>query len=311
MFKTGVYSVKDILRKDKTPFRKSLKNVSITLYDQAVEEPNASELTERILLLFADERGAYKRTYAKRFEVFDNFVLEHLQADFKNNELLTVHDAGVSDGRTALDFFEKVSCAFPILKYIASDYDPKVYVLESAKYKVTLNSAGKVLEILFPPFVFNMVKRDSYRGYPLNHLFRLVLYYFYVTPLLKRYRKSEIKAKELVLFAPEVLRAAKNNSSLILDKHNLLEPFKEQVHVIRAMNVLNISYFSENEFKAIIRNIYDGLIDGGYLITGSNQESGSIVHGAIYQKVKDSFQEIGKSGDGSLIGQMVLRFKKK
>lgn len=308
MLKTGVGSVSNILKNDKTLFRKELKNVSITLYDQAVDEPNASELTERILLMFADGRGAYKRTYAKRFEVFDNFVIEYLTPAFPEDECLKVHDAGVSDGRTAIDFFEKISQCFPNVKYAASDYDPKVYVLENGKCKVTLNSFGKVLEITFPPFVFNMIKRDSYKYYPLNHLLRIILHYFYCVPLLNKYKRGLIKAKEIMLYAPKVLQCMQNNRSFCLEQHNLLTPFKEQVNIIRAMNVLNVSYFSEVEFKTIIKNIYNGLLDGGYFITGSNQESDSLVHGTVYQKTNGRFQSVCKSGDGSPMQAIIENF---
>lgn len=309
MFKTGVCSVKDILLKDKTIFRKELKNVSITLYDQVTGLSNASELAERILLLFTDDRGAYKRTYAGRFEDFDSIVLDCLKTNFANDKLLIVHDVGVSDGRTALDFFKKVGSAFDNLQYIASDYDPKVYVLESGKYKITLNNMGKVLEILFPLFVFNSLKRDSYRHYPINHLIRKFLDFFVVPSILKKYKQGILKAKEIVLFAPEVLEDAKNNSKLTLAQHNLLESFQEKYSVIRAMNVLNSSYFSNQELYAILKHIHDGLLDGGLFIMGSNQESGTIVHGGIYKKIDKGFQKVWQSGSGSAIENIISDFK--
>ena len=83
MFKTGITHIRDIHSKGLTPFRKTFKNVSITLYDQILNEPDAEVLAERILLLFADERGAYKRTYARRFKQFDGVVLNFLKLFIK------------------------------------------------------------------------------------------------------------------------------------------------------------------------------------------------------------------------------------
>lgn len=72
MIKTGICSLKDLVsRKDRMLFRKELKNVSISLYEAACAQKNAETLTQKILLLFSDAPGAYKRTYAKRFEEFD------------------------------------------------------------------------------------------------------------------------------------------------------------------------------------------------------------------------------------------------
>lgn len=305
MIKTGIYTLDDIRTQAKL-CRKPLKTVSITLYDKILSEPNADELAERILLLFADERGAYKRTYAKRFEEFDQCVLVHLKNAFTNDKPLLFQDVGVSDGRTALDFFEKMSPLFPNLRYVASDYNPKVYVLERRKCKITISHTAKVLEILWLPFVFNTIKRESYKFYPLNYLIRLFIQFLVVSPLLRDYKRGKVQAKELMLFAPRVLELAKIDSRFILKQYNILEPYKEQVDVIRAMNILNPTYFSETEFVKVISNIHAGLKEGGFLITGSNEEAGTLVHGGIYQKVGNCFQKIEQSGKGSPVDKLIL-----
>lgn len=308
MIKTGIYNLDQI--KKCSSFKGLFggeRKISITLYNKIKDEPNADELAERILLLFADERGAYKRTYAKRFEEFDPMVLDYLKKAFRNDEPLTLQDVGVSDGRTALDFFEKMSSTFPNLKYIASDYNTKVYMLEKGGCKVTLSHTGKLLEILWPPFVFNTIKRDSYKHYPLNHLIRLIVQIFVTSPLLKNFKTGKVQAKELLLFAPRVLKGAQKDPRFILTQHDLLQPFDEQVHAIRAMNVMNLSYFSESESIKVIDYIHTALCDGGLLITGSNQEAGTIVHGGIYKKITKGFQKIEQSGNGSPIEQLILK----
>lgn len=309
MIKTGIYAVDDICKRDSTFFRKDLKNVSIILYDKVIQEANADELAERILLLFADERGAYKRTYSKRFEDFDRTVLECLKNMFPKDEQLLLHDVGVSDGRTAVDFFELISIAFSNLQYTASDYNPSVYLLKKGRCTVTLSHTGKVLEILFPPFVFNTIKRDSYKHYPFNHLIRLFVQFLIASPLLKAYKLGKVQSRALNLFAPRVLKANNDNKNFCLEQHDLLQPFKEQVHVIRAMNVLNSSYFSDIEFARVLENLHSGLKDEGLLIAGSNQESGTVVHGGIYKKTMRGFQKIYQSGDGVAIDQQIIKFK--
>ena len=123
----------------------------------------------------------------------------------------TFHDCGVSDGRTALDFFEKMVLVFPDIQYFASDYNPSVFVLEKGNLKVIMSHTGKIIEILFPPFVFNKIKRDSFRHYPLNHLIRFFTEKLWVDSLLQKYHQGLIKAKELLLFAPKVLQEEKTN----------------------------------------------------------------------------------------------------
>jgi len=309
VLKFGIHSKNQIKKQEKfTSFLGQDKKISITLYDQIIEESNADELAERILLLFADERGAYKRTYQKRFEDFDKVVLTCLKKNFKNGASLTFHDVAVSDGRTALDFFEKMSQEFTNIQYTASDYNPKVYVVEKGKCKVTLSHSGKILEILFPPFVFNIIKPDVH--YPLNYLIKFIVERFIADPLVKKSHLKKIPAKELLLFAPRVLNASRNDVRFKLLQHNLLEPFDKSAHVIRAMNVLNTSYFSEDEFLKVLKHIYEGLEDGGIFITGSNQEAGSIVNGGVYKKDDKGFEKVWESGEGSPVDQLIVNFNK-
>jgi hypothetical protein len=306
MIKTGITGLSQVKNKNFTTFLNKDKKISITLYQDIHMFPNADNLAERILLLFSDERGAYKRTYQKRFEDFDLSVINIL----KNLPTpQAFHDCGVSDGRTALDFFEKMVLVFPDIQYFASDYNPSVFVLEKGKLKVTLSHTGKILEILFPPFVFNKIKQDSFRHYPLNHLILFFVEKFWVNSLMQKYKKGLIKAKELLLFSPKVLKKSQKDHRFRLGKHDLLHPFKERVDVVRAMNVLNPSYFSDVEFSQVIYNIYEGLNQNGLLITGSNQEAGTIVNGGIYQKKEKGFKKIFNSGEGSPIEAPLLDFK--
>jgi len=306
MIKTGVTNLNQVKNKKFATFLNKDKKISITLYRDIQSFPDADNLSERILLLFSDERGAYKRTYQKRFEAFDLAVIKMLQ---KLPPPQTFHDCGVSDGRTALDFFEKMVAIFPEIHYFASDYNPCVFVIEKGKLKVTLSHTGKVLEILFTPFVFNKIKRDSFRHYPLNHLILFFIEKFWVNSLIKQYQEGLVKARELLLFAPKVLQKAQTDKRFRLGQHDLLQPFKEPACIIRAMNVLNPSYFSENEFAQVIRNLYEGLKDKGLLITGSNQEAGTIVNGGIYQKKGNGFSKVFSSGEGSPMESLLLNFK--
>ncbi len=282
------------------------KRISITLYDQILDLPNAEDLAERILLLFSDERGAYKRTYRKRFEEFDKVVLTLIEKNLKGP--LLFQDVGISDGRTAADFFEKGAQLFQKIIYTASDYNPKVYVIEKRTVKTTLSQTGKVLEIVWPPFVFNLSRPDRY--YPLNTVIRWFIQFFKVNPLIAAYKAGKVKAKELLLFCPAALNLAKKDPRFILEQHDLLKPFKEQSHIIRAMNVLNTTYFSKPEFEKVITYIHDGLLANGLFITGSNQDAGSLVHGGVYQKTTQGFEKLWQSGEGSPIDEMIMDFSK-
>jgi hypothetical protein len=310
MIKKGIYEILQL--ENSHNFKDCFggeKRLSITLYDQIINHPHADELAERILLLFADERGAYKRTYAKRFEAFDDEVLKLLAQSLESQENIVIQDVAVSDGRTAGDFFEKLIQHFSDISYYASDYNPKVHVIEKGRTKVTLSHTGKILEIVWPPFVFNTIKRESYRNYPFNYLVRIYIEQIVVRPLLQAYHAGKLISRELFLFAPKIIALAQNDKRFQLLQHDLLTSFAHQSHIIRAMNVLNPSYFSQEQFEKVLSHIYRGLYGAGVLITGSNQEAGSLVHGGMYQKTPVGFKKVWQSGDGSPIEKNLLEFK--
>lgn len=337
MLKTGIYSSEDLIsnNKLKTIFGDD-KEISITLYDKLreldIDVNKADELAERVLLLFKDDRGIYKRTYAKRFESFDAILLKHVQDFFNLNDFtfkdpLVFLDVGVSDGRTSIDLFTKIKQICKNIRYIASDYNNLVYILNKNKTFITIDPNYKILEILWPPFVFNRFRLNRFLFlYPLNYIINFFIYLLVALPLIKAYKKGKIVAKKLLLFAPQVLRKAKEDSRFILKQHDLLEPLTpataigasidanncsttSTVHLIRAMNVLNSSYFSSNQLKAIIKNLYFGLRENGLLIIGSNQDPGSLVNGAIYQKIGKSFKLLEKSGKGFILSSFVETFR--
>lgn len=303
MIKTGICFIKGLIsdEKNSTLYRRPLKNASISLYEEACNQENADTLVERILFTFSDERGAYKRTYSKRFEVFDEQVCEMLRENFDGASSLTFHDAGVSDGRTAVDFFRKVNNFFPKVHYTASDYDPIIHIVEKGHLKIAVSDSGRLLEILWSPFVFNMMKRDAYLYFPLNHIIKNILYYCRVVPLLKSYKKGKILSKKIRLFSPAAINLEKENKKFHLCKYNLLFPMEKKYNVIRAMNVLNPSYFSNQQFGEIINNIYASLEDDGIFITGSNQDADTLVDGGVYKKVATGFKGLMVSGKGSPI----------
>src|ERR1700680_3540318 len=125
MIKTGLYRIEQLsdLRKTRSLFC-GMRRISITLYDRTFGIPNGEEWAERILFLHSDGRGAYKRTYRARFDGFDSVAVRHITQAFGDKRTLVIHDAGVSDARTACDFFRKVTAHFPNVSYYASDYEP-------------------------------------------------------------------------------------------------------------------------------------------------------------------------------------------
>jgi hypothetical protein len=310
MLKTGIYRTEQLNDPKQLIYRSQEdKKISITLYHSVIDDPSKTEIAEQILLNFTDERGAYKRTYSNRFEDFDQQTLKEIQRYFTQDHPLMLHDAGVSDGRTSCDFFHKIQPLFPKVNYHASDYDPQIFTIESGRTKVVLNKHNKVLEIVFPPFVFNG-NRDAYR-YPINHIIRYLLDKTLIKRLLSKYQQGLIKAQMDLLFCHQAIALSQNDKRFHLEQHDLLKalPVKNSIDIFRAMNILNPSYFSRQEFETILTHIYDGLTKQGLFITGSNEESNTTVNGGIFQKTLTGFEKVGHSGTGSAIESIISNYR--
>lgn len=311
MLKTGIYRIEQLKqpKKLKTIFGKD-KKISMTLYNELANDSQRNEIAERILLNFTDERGAYKRTYSNRFEAFDAEALKEIQKHFSQENNLTFHDVAISDGRTACDFFEKISPHFLKMDYYASDYDPYIFVVESGKTKLIFNSEGTPLEITFPPFVLNLIIQQS-KYYFLNWFIHFLLEKTLIKKMVSNYKKGLLKADKRLIFSPKAIMLAKEDARFHLLQHNLLSasPLAQPVNVFRAMNILNPGYFTSDEFTIVIGHIFNALSDHGLFLMGSNQASNTLVHGGIFLKTKSGFQKIWQSGDKGPIVDMILQYR--
>ena len=255
---------------------------------------------EQILFKYCDARGIYKRTYACRFDQFDAMAIDSLGQTFPASRPLTMHDIGVSDARTACDFFHKLAARFPHLNYYASDYEPALMLLRSGKggAVVTLNKKGEAIEIVMPPFVFNLIKPENFLFYPINYAFFLFARAIVLRRTLAKYRAGKITPSPLVLFCPEARDLAASDGRFHLLEYDLLKPhaLPSRVDVVRVMNVLNSSYFDPQQLSIAVGHIFESLTVGGLLIVGSNDEAGTQVRGGIYRKLDQGFQTLAKSG---------------
>jgi hypothetical protein len=300
MIKTGLYRVDQLSSAAKIRrFFGGTRRVSITLYEKLDGMKKAEEWAEKILFSYCDARGIYKRTYACRFDQFDDMAIDRLGREFPASRALTIHDIGVSDARTARDFFQKLAARFPHLSYYASDYEPSLMMLRSGTggSVVTLNKKGQAIEIVMPPFVFNLIKPENFWLYPINYAFFLFARAIVLPRTLAKYRAGKIAPSSLVLFCPAAQDLAASDRRFRLVEYDLLKPhaLPRRVDVVRVMNVLNSSYFDPQQLSIAVGHIFESLAPGGLLIIGSNDAAGTEVRGGIYRKLNQGFQVLAKS----------------
>jgi hypothetical protein len=290
LFKFGVHSVKQLQQgKTRTIFG-AAKKVSVTLLSKIDALELSADEYASIMFCLNDDQGTFKRTYSARFGEFNDKCIDIIRGTFEKPDL-KLHDAAVSSAETSVDFFEKLADHYVGLYLLASDYDPSVTVLGFDSFSVSVASSGSILEIAMPPFVFTHNPPDRW-FYPVNRILFFIARKFWAKRLVARYQAGllpERAVRTIDIFSPRARHLASKDQRFRLTQHDLLAPMPDTFHCVRAMNVLNDSYFAAEQVQKILLNVRNSLKNNGLFIAGSNQDPGSPVSGAVFSKNDSNF----------------------
>lgn len=313
MFKLGIFKKEQLTPDHLEGFVNSRKFIALDLYNSLDGLPPAEidRIQERMLRWFRVHNGVLKCTYARRFDGFDRLSVSAVAAHFSTSQIIRVHDIGVSDGRTSCDLYDHLNRLYGgRLDFLASDYAPFLYVLKRTHgtKRLIVDDQQHVLQIVTPPFVFIVVgRRERITPYPLNFLIRHLVTVLFARPLLKGYKagRPDIQRTRIELLGRACRAYMSKQDNFRFDAYDVLSGPTERFDIIRAMNILNYSYFSEPQLIQAAENIVHSLKEGGLFITGSNDERGTVVNGGIYKETKGRLQRIDTSGNGSQIDALI------
>jgi chemotaxis methyl-accepting protein methylase len=314
MLKTGIYRADHLTLTALEGFFGRRRFVAVTLYPEVVasESVERDRLLERILARFPAANGTFKRTQRRRFDAFDARLVELLLERNQTGAVCAVHDMAVSDGRTAVDLFRLLDDSTSLdLRFLASDAAPDVEALSSPNTSVVVvidPDSGAPLQVVSPPFVFNVQQPESALLYPVNRFILASLLRTRVAGLLRRRRAGDprLTVSRIRLLSPDCLRLLDTDPRFRFVRYNIFDEAPEQFDVVRAMNVLNRSYFADDAIGVAIGHIHASLRPGGLFVTGSNQDAGSPVNGAIYERTAEGLRSLWVSADGSPVHDIVL-----
>jgi len=312
MFKFGIHRKEQLTPDHLDGFFRSRKFIALDLYNALdnYSPQDRDRIQERMLCRFSNENGTFRYTHARRFEDFDTLAVTSVRSAFPPDRQIRVHDVGASDGRTSCDFYDILTGIYgPRLKFVASDYASFLYVVrqKNSTRRVIVDEQENVLQIITPPFVFNVVHSENKLLYPLNHFIHYFVNRWYVRPLVRAYKAGDVDVErtrvDLLCCECRANCASKDNFRFIT--YDIFSRPTEHFDVIRAMNVLNLVYFSREDLMKAIANIIASLDEGGLFITGSNLEAGTNVNGGVYKKSGGSLEKLEASGNGSQVDNLI------
>ncbi len=317
MLNTGIYNLQQLTGLKLDSFLGCRKRILISLYSSLKTSgiQDSERLQQLVLLNFTTAGGVYKRTCAERFFEFDKMVSGICVEKFSGKQTIQIHDMGVSDGRTSVDFYKVMANVLSpgAVSYLATDITPYVDVLTESgnKLSVVIDPEEKLVQFCRPPFVCNVAKPERILLFPVN---RFVCWYFKtfkIHQFLERYKKdtTAFSTDRIDLVCDSFKQIMEQNPSVNFDGYNLLQPIEKQFDIVRAMNVLNPGYFNNDQLQIAIGHVFDSLNPGGLFITGRNQTAESVVDGSVFIKTDKRFEIINSMGNKSPIEALVRNYK--
>jgi hypothetical protein len=313
MLKFGIWDAASLIRAARAGALSQRRFLAATLYPAIArtDDPERERLLELILARFPTRNASLKRTESRRFHAFDRDVARVLAERFGDVEgVLEIHDVAVSDGRTSVDFFQLLesTCGLRSFHLTASDYAPDVLAVDAGgPLTVVLDPRTEdLIQVIRPPFVFNVPEGESPWHYPVNRLVLRFLRFRDVPRLVARWKAGDpdVRTQHIWLLHPRCAALAESDPRFAFERYDLLSSPARKSHVVRAMNVLNPSYFSEEDLARMLQHVFEGLVEGGLFVTGSNQGADSVVDGAVYERTERGFRRILASGSGSPVDRI-------
>ena len=260
------------------------------------------------------KNGTYKTTYAHRLDNLNDIVNSVLPVD----RPLEIMDAAASSGVATLEWMESLQNAGVEFKMTAGDLCVRAFLLSFGRFlNVLVDDTGYPLQfdirgkaIPYPPR-----RRLSLLNPPLFigvHTVRWALPPFFArmfkrrivdgdrTPLLR----YGVACRETLLISP---RLAEQPSLTVLDDDLLSAgSFASQFHVIRAANVLNRTYFSDETLRVMLANLRARLRRQGLLVVCRTHDDG-FNHGTVFRLTDtDGFEVVRRIGDGSEVESLII-----
>lgn len=259
--------------------------------------------------------GTFKTTYPHRLDSVNEIVNTLLPAE----RPLEMMDAAASSGVATLEWIDSLRRAGIAFRMTAGDLCVRAFLLSLGPFlNVLVDKTGYPLQfdILGTAFPYPPRRRLAVLFPPLFvavHMLRWVLPALFTIAFKRLPRDAEgtfirrvgIDNRPTFLISP---RLAQGESLTIVEDDLLATgPFDRQFHVIRAANVLNNSYFSEERLRIMIANLRARLKTGGMLIVCRTHDDG-VNHGTLFLlNTAGEFEVARRIGDGSEIESLVLR----
>jgi hypothetical protein len=249
-------------------------------YDPQLER----EFFSRIIL----PNGSVKSTSEHRLDDLNLLSLPYVKQMQSPVRLL---DVAASSGVSTAEWYEQLMSEGIQFSLTATDLTVNAYHLKLGLAEAILDKEMNFIHLAF-----------GGRGMPPRAPWPIG----FIPTLLKRYLafRMALGAKYNVPIKLLTKRLRDGNFAIIEDDLLNGDGLKQDFDVIRAANILNISYFSKGLLRRMISNLKRRLSNHGLLIICRTKADRSN-HGTVFQVHGESFTALDRIGDGSEVEHLV------
>jgi hypothetical protein len=261
---------------------------------QAVYGEGARPTAEMEAAFFAGLRlpnGTFKTTSDRRLDDLNEHIARHLRPGH-----VRAKDVAVSSGITTVEWYENLTARGFTCEMTATDIQVRARLIQcSGGLTVLTDPSEYVMEVdvcgfAFRPDQAGRRERVLY-GIPLRIATR------------PRLRAALTKTtRDVDLVSPRLSR----NPNIRVGEEDLDRAIAGEWDVVRAANILNLGYFSEDVLERMVTNLARAVRPSGLLaICRTLRGSGN--HGSIFQRTDTGLDPLDDVGNGSEIARLARR----
>jgi hypothetical protein len=305
-------------------YRLSRSRVSLRLLRFA-ERGSAEEVAmfEQIMVHIRLANGVVRATYPGRFRNLDPVVNRLLCQAFSPAPEVRIEDWAASACLTSAEWAGSLFSVLPRASLVASDLMLFLVELENASSAdvFVVQQDGQPLQYVHPPFVIRMEPPEPW-SLPFNRIGYQWAWHRWgrakmLWPLPDSWLDADseevllrggYRLHKLPLVHPRALALARTEPRFRLRRHSVFAQAPVPCHAIRSMNILNRSYFAEQDLLTGIRSVVASLHTGGLWIVGRTvREDPPEHHASILRKTGSGRLElVERFGAGSEIESLAL-----
>jgi hypothetical protein len=310
MVRFGIYTQEQYFRAGERR-RQFGPRVSYSLLDIG-HDPTEEQIRafEDIGFTLRTSNGTFRTTFRERFRDVDEIAMKWLGKFHPPDANIAVQDRAVSTGITSWEWAERVFRTYPAALFEASDLLVMFIEVSLPTGEIFIvEPNGRPLQYIKPPFVVSL-QHPERRRYPVNRwIAARARRRFDQLGFEQAWMTSAppgVRVRTIPYVHPYVLQFGRQHPQFQFRERSVFDRTPAACDALRTMNILNRSYFSEEQLRDGVRAVFESLRPGGIWIVGRTLEEDFSNHAAFLRRTENGWELLERIGQGSEIEELAL-----